>query len=653
MTLAALDLRTLPPNGSAPDPTDAFVVRQRDLSDEDWARFEGYAAEILTSFGMDLTTPGTAETPRRFIRALFDATDGYDGDPKLLTAFPTECHGGTNCELAQVVEGPIPFFAPVRAPRAAVLRAGVHRLRRPRADHRDQQADPAGPGRDAAVRRAGADDPRDRRRARVDARAPRRRRLPRGPPPVHADARRPRARPDDPDERLPRHVRRAAGPPPRVRRHERDRARRDDRRDPRARGAGRRLADRAAASSPPTRRRDPLVAAPSLRRSRGDMGRTSRSACAPTGRRSCPTSSARSTGSSRSTPRARPADARSAAGSRPTASSWACSERPPTPSSSAPAPCGPAITTCGRPAMSIRHRRRRLRPGASSSGCAPQPTTVIVSASGQIDPEHPGLRATGVPVVLLTTDAGRRRDSGAWSFPPAVEVVVAGDHERVEEDAILAALAARDLDLVVCEGGPRLLGGLIGAGLVDELFLTIAPQIAGRTPEHAATRARRGPRLRDRRGPVGEPGLGHAIGRPPVPALPDVRSSHPRGRPSSVVARPDAAASATQRTGARPFPPDADRRGRSSSRHAVAGRSHRRCARRARRRGSWSGPHADGRPLARAGDQARAGASRRGAAPARHDRYGRGRIPGRRASCRPHGGPGPIRAPRPRCGGAV
>ena len=60
---------------------------------------------------MDLTTPGTAETPRRFIRALFDATDGYDGDPKLLTAFPTECHGGTNCELAQVVEGPIPFFA--------------------------------------------------------------------------------------------------------------------------------------------------------------------------------------------------------------------------------------------------------------------------------------------------------------------------------------------------------------------------------------------------------------------------------------------------------------------------------------------------------------------------------------------------------------
>jgi GTP cyclohydrolase I len=81
----------------------------RHLSDGDWTRYEGYAAEILTSFGLDLSTPGTKDTPRRFLRAIFDATEGYDGDPKLLTAFPTECRGGANCELSQVVEGPIPF----------------------------------------------------------------------------------------------------------------------------------------------------------------------------------------------------------------------------------------------------------------------------------------------------------------------------------------------------------------------------------------------------------------------------------------------------------------------------------------------------------------------------------------------------------------
>lgn len=82
----------------------------RDIPAGDWTRYEGYVAEILGSFGLDLSTPGTADTPRRFLRAVYDATDGYDGDPKLLTAFPTECRGGADCDLAQVVEGPIPFI---------------------------------------------------------------------------------------------------------------------------------------------------------------------------------------------------------------------------------------------------------------------------------------------------------------------------------------------------------------------------------------------------------------------------------------------------------------------------------------------------------------------------------------------------------------
>ena len=75
------------------------------------ARFEGYMAEIFTAFGMDVNTPATEETPERFIRALFDATDGYDGDPKLLKVFDTECRGGPDCRLSQVIEGPIQFYA--------------------------------------------------------------------------------------------------------------------------------------------------------------------------------------------------------------------------------------------------------------------------------------------------------------------------------------------------------------------------------------------------------------------------------------------------------------------------------------------------------------------------------------------------------------
>jgi GTP cyclohydrolase I len=60
---------------------------------------------------MDLDTPGTVETPRRFLRAMYDATAGYDGDEKLRTAFPSERPRGVEGRHAQIVEGPISFFA--------------------------------------------------------------------------------------------------------------------------------------------------------------------------------------------------------------------------------------------------------------------------------------------------------------------------------------------------------------------------------------------------------------------------------------------------------------------------------------------------------------------------------------------------------------
>src|SRR5579872_716514 len=83
----------------------------RVISDDQWARFESYMTEIFSAMGMGLDTPGTARTPARFLHALFDATEGYEGDEKIVTAFPTECHGGPDCRISQIVEGPIPFFS--------------------------------------------------------------------------------------------------------------------------------------------------------------------------------------------------------------------------------------------------------------------------------------------------------------------------------------------------------------------------------------------------------------------------------------------------------------------------------------------------------------------------------------------------------------
>src|SRR5438270_7274120 len=85
--------------------------KPRRIAEEDWRRFEGYVTEIFGAMGMDLATPGTERTPARFLRALHDATLGYEGDPKLVMAFPTECRGGPDCELSQVIEGPIPFYS--------------------------------------------------------------------------------------------------------------------------------------------------------------------------------------------------------------------------------------------------------------------------------------------------------------------------------------------------------------------------------------------------------------------------------------------------------------------------------------------------------------------------------------------------------------
>lgn len=90
---------------------EAMKLLPRDISDEQFAKLERYAAEIFTAFGLDVHTPSTEDTPRRFIKAMFDATEGYDGDPKLVKAFDTECHDVSGCGLSQIIQGPIPFYA--------------------------------------------------------------------------------------------------------------------------------------------------------------------------------------------------------------------------------------------------------------------------------------------------------------------------------------------------------------------------------------------------------------------------------------------------------------------------------------------------------------------------------------------------------------
>jgi len=84
-------------------------LRRRHISAADLRRYESYASEIFSALGMDLDTPATKDTPRRFLEALIESTEGYEGDPKLIKVFATECRGGPDCKLSQVIEGPMGF----------------------------------------------------------------------------------------------------------------------------------------------------------------------------------------------------------------------------------------------------------------------------------------------------------------------------------------------------------------------------------------------------------------------------------------------------------------------------------------------------------------------------------------------------------------
>jgi GTP cyclohydrolase I len=86
-------------------------VAPRHIAPAELERFERHLAEILDALGMDLDTPGTRDTPRRFLQALVDSTSGYDGDAKIRTAFPAERPDGVPGRHSQVVEGPIAFFS--------------------------------------------------------------------------------------------------------------------------------------------------------------------------------------------------------------------------------------------------------------------------------------------------------------------------------------------------------------------------------------------------------------------------------------------------------------------------------------------------------------------------------------------------------------
>lgn len=112
-----------------------------------------------------------------------------------------------------------------------------------------------------------------------------------------------------------------------------------------------------------------------------------------------------------------------------------------------------------------------LRAQRADEGLAPEPLTVIVSGRLDLAPDLPLLQAAGAPVVIATG-----ADHELEGVAADVTYLRTGD----DLPLMLARLRSEHgIRSMLCEGGPTLLSFLMAAGLVDELFLSLSPQILG------------------------------------------------------------------------------------------------------------------------------------------------------------------------------
>jgi riboflavin biosynthesis pyrimidine reductase len=108
------------------------------------------------------------------------------------------------------------------------------------------------------------------------------------------------------------------------------------------------------------------------------------------------------------------------------------------------------------------------------------PLNVVVSASGQVDPRARVFTSAEVPALVVTTPkgAGVLRDVAV----PLARSRASG--ELSARTILSEALKRRPAKIVLVEGGPHLLGDFYAEHCIDQQFLTLAPQIAGRDHAH-------------------------------------------------------------------------------------------------------------------------------------------------------------------------
>lgn len=109
------------------------------------------------------------------------------------------------------------------------------------------------------------------------------------------------------------------------------------------------------------------------------------------------------------------------------------------------------------------------------------PLNVIVTSSGKIDPSLPIFQSGKVKVLIVSTATGATLIPRE-KLPECVSIDAAGSGALLGAKEILNAVmrARPSTNIILVEGGPHLMGTFFGEQLLDELFLTLSPQVAGR-----------------------------------------------------------------------------------------------------------------------------------------------------------------------------
>jgi len=153
---------------------------------------------------------------------------------------------------------------------------------------------------------------------------------------------------------------------------------------------------------------------------------------------------------------------------------------------------GAATVRTERYGRMIRDRDRRML--RLRRGLEEEPLACIVSGRLVLDAEIPLFQEPEARIALITSSAATLPDG-----PAQVAYVRAASGGVLDLERALAELAERfAIQTLLCEGGPHLARQLLGAGLIDELFLCISPILAAGEPAAGqALRMFAGPELEE------------------------------------------------------------------------------------------------------------------------------------------------------------